>query len=426
MRLVVVGGVAAGLSAAARARRADSTIEVIVLEKNDSISYSACGLPYFIEGRVASIDRLIRYTPEKFARERGVTVRTGTTVAAIEHSRRQVTLAGGERIRYDKLVIATGARIDRSILSGSDRSNVFTLHTLADAARMHAFVRGQSPKSATIVGGGYIGIETAEALRARGIQVRLLEASPYLLGRRDQALTVLLVKHLTQFGVSVRLNTRVSEAPADDFVVLAAGYRPNIELGVEAGVQLGNTGAFAVTDRMETTLGGVYAAGDCAESMHLVTGRPVWIPLGTTANKMGRVAGANAAGKRERFPGIAGTLIVRACGLGVGVTGLSEAEARREGFDPAAAVVEARDRAHYFRGRPVRIELVGDRRTGRLLGGSVVGEQEVAGRLNVIAAALQSRMRVEDFEHLDLAYAPPFAPVWDPLLIAARQLMKQL
>jgi NADPH-dependent 2,4-dienoyl-CoA reductase/sulfur reductase-like enzyme len=347
-------------------------------------------------------------------------------VAAIEHSRRQVTLAGGERIHYDKLVIATGARIDRSILSGSDRPNVFTLHTLADAARMNAFVRGQSPKSATIVGGGYIGIETAEALRARGIQVRLLEGSPYLLGRRDQALTSLLVKHLTEFGVSVQLNTRVSEAPADDLVVLAAGYRPNVELGAAAGVQLGATGAFAVTDRMETTLGGVYAAGDCAESMHLVTGRPVWIPLGTTANKMGRVAGANAAGKRERFPGIVGTSIVRACGLGVGVTGLAEADARREGFDPAAAVVEARDRAHYFQSRPVRIELVGDRRTGRLLGGSVVGEQEVAGRLNVIAAALQSRMRVEDFEHLDLAYAPPFAPVWDPLLIAARQLVKQL
>jgi CoA-dependent NAD(P)H sulfur oxidoreductase len=426
MRLVVIGGVAAGLSAAARARRADPSLEILVLEKTDSISYSACGLPYFIEGRVQPLNRLVRYTAEKFARERGVNVRTGAEVAAIEHARRQVALAGGERIHYDKLVIATGARIDRSVLGGSDQPHVLALHTLADASRMDAFLRDRPLKQATIVGGGYIGIESAEALRARGLAVEMFESSAHLLGRDDAALTDLLVKHLATFGVTVRLNTRLKQAPDEGLVLLAAGYRPNVELATEAGVQLGATGAIEVTDRMETTLGGIFAAGDCAESRHLVTGRPTWIPLGTTANKMGRVAGANAAGQRDRFPGIVGTSIVRVCGLGVGLTGLSEAQARHEGFDPRAAIVQSGDRAHYFHGRPVRVELVADKRTGRLLGGCIVGEHEVAGRVNVIATALHARMRVDEFEHLDLAYAPPFAPVWDPLLVAARQLMKQL
>jgi len=189
---------------------------------------------------------------------------------------------------------------------------------------------------------------------------------------------------------------------------------------------LGQSGAIRVNDRMETSLGGIYAAGDCAESMHLVTGRHCWIPLGTTANKMGRVAGACAAGARERFPGVVGTSIVRVCGLGVAITGLSAAQARREGLQPVSVWTKSRDRARYFRGRPVEVELVADRASGRLLGGCVVGEQAVAGRINVIATALHARMSLEDFSQLDLAYAPPFAPVWDPVLMAARQLRKRL
>jgi NADPH-dependent 2,4-dienoyl-CoA reductase/sulfur reductase-like enzyme len=211
-----------------------------------------------------------------------------------------------------------------------------------------------------------------------------------------------------------------------DMVVVAAGFKPNVEIAAEAGIEIGRTGAIRTDDRMETNLRGVFAAGDCAEVAHLVTGRPAWIPLGTTANKTGRVAGANAAGARERFAGIVGTSIVGIFGMAFATTGLSIEGARAEGFSPVAARIEAPARPRYFEGKSTVVELVADRETHRLLGGSVTGEEGAAGRINVIAAALQSRLRVEEFEQLDLAYSPPFSPVWDPLLIAAQQLVKEL
>lgn len=433
MRLVVIGGVAAGLSAAARARRLDKNLEIVVLEKGHTISYAACGLPYLVEGRVRDAGELIVYTPEYFARERNITVRTRAEAVAIHHARRQVVLAGGERVPYDKLVIATGARPDGRLMAAQSPPNAFTLHTLEDALRLREFLARPGLRRAVVVGAGYIGLEAAEALRSHGLRVTVFEASPYVLGREDAELTQAVARHLERCGIELRLEQPVKSIEGDrvndakcDLAVLAAGFVPNIELAVEAGVEPGTTGALRVNERMETNLPGVYAAGDCAETVHLVTNRPVWIPLGTTANKMGRVAGANAAGRVERFPGIAGTSIVRAAGLGIAVTGLSEAAAKREGFDPAAVRIEARERARYFRGKRIRVELVADRGSRRLLGGSVLGEQGVAGRINVLATALTARLRLEEFQHLDLAYAPPFATVWDPLLIAAQQLLKKL
>jgi NADPH-dependent 2,4-dienoyl-CoA reductase/sulfur reductase-like enzyme len=218
---------------------------------------------------------------------------------------------------------------------------------------------------------------------------------------------------------------RVGDTPCD-LVLVATGLRPNAEIAAAAGVETGRTGAIRVDDRMQTNLGGVYAAGDCAETMHLVTGRPAYIPLGTTANKQGRVAGANAAGVRDRFAGVVGTSVLSVFGLGVGMTGLSAEQARREGFSPVSARIEARARARYFGGKSTAVELVADKTTGRLLGGVVTGEQGVAGRINVVASALHNRMAVDEFERLDLAYAPPFSTVWDPLLIAAQQLARQM
>jgi len=218
---------------------------------------------------------------------------------------------------------------------------------------------------------------------------------------------------------------RVAGVPCE-LVVLACGFRPNTAIAAEAGIELGRGGAIRTDERMVTSLNGVYAAGDCAEVTHLVTGRPTYIPLGTTANKTGRVAGANAAGGRERFPGIVGTSIVGIFGMAFAATGFSVAQARAEGFSPVSARIEAYARPRYFQGAKTTVELVADRATGRLIGGSVIGEEGAAGRIDVIAAALHNRMRVEDFEQLDLAYSPPFATVWDPLLIAAQQLRKQL
>jgi NADPH-dependent 2,4-dienoyl-CoA reductase/sulfur reductase-like enzyme len=433
MRLLVIGGVAAGLSAAARARRKDPSLEIVVLEKGAVVSYSACGLPYFIEGRVRQVDELVVYTPEYFRRERNITVRTGSRVAAIAHARREVALECGERVHYDRLVIATGARPCADGIVGVEQPHVFTLQTLEDGERLRRCLEEKRPRRAVVIGAGYIGLEAADALRRRGLAVTVLERGPWVLGRDDAGLTKTVTRLLELHGVELRLNARVSAIEPDrvaearcDVVVLAAGLRPNAELAAEAGVQAGRTGAIQVDDRMETNLRGVFAAGDCAETCHLVTGRPAYIPLGTTANKMGRVAGANAAGARERFAGVVGTSIVRVFDAGIASTGLSAAEARREGFDPVSARIESAARAGYFGGRPTSVELVADRGTGRLLGGTVAGEQGADGRINVIAAALHARMNLEQFEQLDLAYSPPFAPVWDPLLIAAQQLIRLL
>jgi NADPH-dependent 2,4-dienoyl-CoA reductase/sulfur reductase-like enzyme len=283
------------------------------------------------------------------------------------------------------------------------------------------------------VGAGYLGLELAEALRTHGLAVTIFEAASDVLGRRDAALTDFLRKHLERFRIELRLGARVEVVEPGsvagvpcDLVVLAAGWRPNAELAAEAGIQLGRTGAIRVSEHLETNLAGVFAAGDCAETTHLVTGRSVYLPLGTTANKTGRIAGANAAGRRERFPGVAGTCIVRVCGIGVATTGLSEAQARKEGLDAVEARVEALDKPRYFHGEPVTVTLVADRGARCLIGGTVIGPEGVAGRINVLATAITSHLRVEDLEQLDLAYAPPFAQVWDPILIAAQQLAKSM
>jgi NADPH-dependent 2,4-dienoyl-CoA reductase/sulfur reductase-like enzyme len=418
MRLVVIGGVAAGLSAAARAKRLDSSLEVVVLEKGEQISYGACGLPYLIEGQVRDWRQLVGFTPGEFLRAKNVSVRTGAEAAAISHARREVTLAPGEKLHYDKLVIATGAR-------ARCPQECVPLHTLADGVRLWEHLRRTKPGRAVVLGAGYIGLELAGALRARGWGVTLVGRSEHLLGRGDVELTATLRRLLERHGVRLLLGYE-GPAPEAELTVHTMGLQPNVTLAENAGVELGRTGAIRVSERMETNLAGVYAAGDCAETQHRVTGAPAWIPLGTTANKMGRVAGANVAGRRERFGGVVGTSIVRVCGLGVALTGLSQAQAREAGFGPAAVRIQGRDRASYFRGRPVTVELVADRGTGRLLGGSVLGEYGVEGRINVVATALQARMSVEDFVGLDLAYAPPYAPVMDALLVAAQQLMKEL
>jgi NADPH-dependent 2,4-dienoyl-CoA reductase/sulfur reductase-like enzyme len=433
MALVVVGGVAAGLSAAARARRVDPSLEIVVLERGRAVSYAACGLPYLVEGRVREARQLVVHTPEYFRKERNIDVRTGARVVSIQHPRREVTLETGERVRYDRLILATGARCDISRIEGSGLPNVFTLHTLEDAERMRGFLRERKPKRAVVIGAGYIGLEAADALRRNGLQVTVLERSPNALKRDDPALTEAVRRQLERHGVELACGVEVRAIAADgvagvacDMVVAAGGFKPNVEQAAEAGVELGRSGAIRTDDRMETSLRGVFAAGDCAETMHTVTGRPVWIPLGTTANKTGRVAGANAAGGRERFNGVAGTTILGIFGMGFATTGLSMAQARAEGFSPVAARIEAGVRPGYYGGGKTTVELVADRATRRLLGGSAIGEDGAAGRINVIATALEARMCVDQFEQLDLAYSPPFATVWDPLLIAAQQLMKEL
>jgi NADPH-dependent 2,4-dienoyl-CoA reductase/sulfur reductase-like enzyme len=344
-----------------------------------------------------------------------------------------VALLSGEKVPYDRLVIASGARAQRGDIAWAGLPHVFTMQTLQDAERLRTFLDASRPRRAAVVGAGYIGLEMVEALRANGLRVTLFSADGALLGRTDSTLVDTLADRFSRFGVEYRANEpvariepgRVNGTPAD-LVVLAAGFSPNCELAVSAGVETGPTGAIAVNELLETNLDGVYAAGDCAEVAHRVTGRPAYIPLGSTANKMGRVAGANAAGGRERFRGVTGTSIVRVCGLGVGITGLTTSQAEAEGFRTVSASIEARERPQYFWGAKVKVELVAQAGSGRLLGGIVTGERGVVGRVNVLATAIEARLTVDDMEQLDLAYAPPYAMARDPLLIAAQQLRKKL
>jgi NADPH-dependent 2,4-dienoyl-CoA reductase/sulfur reductase-like enzyme len=428
MALVVIGGVAAGMSAASRARRLDPGLEIIVLEKGPVVSYGACGLPFFVEGKIADPRQLIVYTPEYFRKERRIDVRTESRVVSISHPRREVILESGARVRYERLVIATGARCASPLAGRSEMPHVFGLHTLEDAVRMRAFLQERRPRRAAVVGAGYIGVEAADALRRNGLDVTIFESSLYALLREDAAFTSAVRSQLERHRVELRTGEKVNaiEDLAYDLVVVAAGIKPNVEVASETGVELGRTGAIRTDDRMETSVRGVFAAGDCVESTHLVSGRPVWIPLGTTANKAGRVAGANAAGGRERFAGITGTSIVSIFGVGFATTGFSATQARTEGFTPVSAWIETYSKPRYQGGTKTTVELVADRSTRRLIGGSVIGEEGAAGRINVIAAALTAKMRLDEFEQLDLAYAPPFAPAWDPLLIAAQQLLKDL
>lgn len=420
MHLVIIGGVAAGLSAASKARRLDPKLDITVLEKSPHISYGACGLPYFIDGRVRSLEQLQVYPPEFFERERNIRIRTNCEVTAISYARRELRLQSGEAVRFDKLILAVGARRACHI------PGALRMDTWEDAERLKQHLATRKPSTAAVIGSSYIGLEAAEALRAQGLKVVLYEERKDVLGRDNPWLTALVARHLQRCRIEFRPETRIVDPPSAGLTVLACGLRPNTNLAMSSGVELGRTGAIRVNERMETNLPDVYAAGDCSESHHVVTGRPAWIPLGTTANKMGRVAGTSAAGGNAKFAGIAGTSVVRIGGLCVALTGISEAKAQAEGFQPVSAAVTGIEKARYFRGHSTSVQLTADRRTGRLLGACVVGEDAAAGRINVLATALHQRMTIDAIAELDLAYSPPYATVWDPILVAAQQLSKQL
>ncbi len=450
-RLVVIGGVAAGLSAASRARRLNPRLEILVYEKGPDISYSACGLPYFIAGLVREADALRVYSPEFFSTRRDIRVMTNHEVTEISTSRRRVTVvppggAGLEEIPYDRLVIATGAEPARPKIPGLDLKGVFHVNDLQATLAFERYLRAEHPRSAAIIGGGYIGLEMADALKSLGLKVTLIERSAGLFEAADEDIVAPIEAELVRQGVSVvkgapvtallgdregRLRRIAWEGPAAqaaeiDCALLATGVRPRVKLAEEAGIRFGSTGAIAVNEFMETSEAAVFAAGDCAEALHRVTERPVYFPLGTTANKQGRVAGENAAGGRARFQGIVGTAVCKVFSLEVARTGLNTAEARQAGFHPCSATIQAPARARYLGGANLTAKLIGDRESGRLLGAQMVGAEGVAKRIDILAAALHARMTVAEVAELDLSYAPPFSTVWDPVLIAAQQLLHEL
>lgn len=438
-RLVVIGGVAAGTSAAAKAKRTDPELEVILLESGPFVSYGSCGMPAFIAGMIPSADELIARDPQEFAR-RGVEVRTQHQVAEVDAQNKSLRvadlLAGRDySLWYDALIIATGASAVRPKLAGLDLDGVFVLRTLSDGLAISEALKTDRPSHVAIIGGGYVGLLMAAAFRAHDLPVTVVEMAPQLMVNLDSDMSALVLDEVRGHGVRVLLNDRLvrcegrkrvekvvtenEEIPAD-LVLLAIGVRPNVELAQQAGVQLGAGGAIAVDEHMRTNVAGVYAAGDCAEAVLQVTGERVYIPLGTTANKQGRVAGANVAGMDCTFEGIAGTAATKVFDLEVARTGLTEREAVAKGLPVHTSQITAKDRSGYYPGASrLDVKLVIDAHSRRLLGGQMIGASGAAKRIDVLAAAIYAKLTVDDLTHFDYSYTPSVASVWDATLIAA-------
>ncbi|MEV4709387.1 FAD-dependent oxidoreductase [Actinoplanes sp. NPDC049316] len=450
MKLVVVGADAAGMSAASQARKlkGPGELEIVAFERGHFTSYSACGIPYWIGGAVTDRDSLIARDPAAFARA-GIAVRLRHEVVAIDLDRREVVardLAGGGERRegFDELVYAAGAVPVTPDWARVDAEGIFGVQTLDDGAAIHAWLdREPRPRRAVVIGGGYIGVEMAEAMVRRGLDVTLLEKAPQPMSKVDPDMGERIREAICGLGIEVRTGTHVEELettrgrvsavvtpdgtfPAD-IVVLGLGVRPNTAMAEESGIPLGVTGGLRTDLRMRVVgtdgrIDGLWAAGDCVQSVHRISGQPVHVPLGTHANKQGRVAGINIGGGYATFPGVIGTAVTKVCDLEVARTGLSSLEASAAGFDFVTATVESTSRAGYYPGASsMAAKLIAERRTGMLLGGQIVGRAEAAKRIDALAIAAWNRMTVEEMTALDLSYAPPFSPVWDPVLIAARK-----
>jgi NADPH-dependent 2,4-dienoyl-CoA reductase/sulfur reductase-like enzyme len=468
-RLVVIGGVAAGMSAASSYKRLKPEAEAIVFERDYFISYGSCSLPYYVSDDVKDFNQLISLTP-KMATDRGIDVRTRHEISDIDVEKKQVHVKNLEKnetfvLDYDKLVITIGGLPIKPPLPGIDLDHVFTIRTLLDGIAIKKFIDDWgafevcvgSPEclyinrygdekrtmKAVIVGGGYIGMEMCESFRKRGLDVAVIEKMDRVLGTMDTEITSIVEEKLKTEGVKLYKGTsvegfkgskgKVQKVITDkgefdaDLVLLAIGARPNSELAKKAGIVLGVAGAIQIDEYMRTNMPDVFAAGDCAEAMHLVTGKKAYIALGTTANKQGRLAGENAAGLNKKFDGIVGTAVTKIFDLEVARTGLSSIDAHREGLKFMTSAIQGWSRSKaYPAGKRMTVLSVVEEGTGRLLGAQMVGQEGVAHRIDTLAACLYGRMTIEDVASLDLGYAPPFATVWDPILVAANVAVKKM
>lgn len=437
MKLVIIGSVAAGTSVAAKARRNNEDAQITIYDRDYDISYSGCGIPYYVGGEVESRDDLTPRDAAFFKKRYNIDVMTRHNVTAIDKDAQLVTvenLETGESFTdsYDKLVLATGASSIVPPIPGVDSDNVFPIRNIQNAEATRNFVDATNPKHATIIGAGFIGLEMAEQLKLRGVDVTVIERIPQVMPPLDKDMACRVEEHLEKNGIELLLGETVTELVGEghvervvtesgktidtDLVILSVGVRPNTELAKSIGVEIGETGAIAINERMETNVDNVYAAGDVAESFSLVTGKPIWRPLGSTANKMGRALGDLLTGGDLEHRGILGTGIFKVFGLAVAQTGLSEREARELGYDVEVLHNTKPDKPAYMGGKDLTIKAIGDRATRQLLGVQIVGFEGVDKRIDVFVTAMTFKAKVDDLFHLDLAYAPPFSTTKDPVM----------
>ncbi len=458
MRYVIIGGDAAGMSAASRLKRLSPESDIVVYEKTGDVSYSACGMPYNIADEAAPISKLVVRTADAFINVQGIELYTGSPVESIDRKNKIVRGTGADgkpfETAYDKLLIATGASAIIPDVPGTDLDGVFVLKTLGDARLIKDYLAGgksggkASVKTAVIIGMGYIALEMAEALTERGIKVTMIKKRKTLLPWMIDDLSKVVMAELEAKGVElfpglelesietaesaessagnliVRAGGRAFSA---DMVLMAIGVKPEAGLASDAGLELGAGGAVSIDKTMRSSDENIFAAGDCADNRSIITGQKVWIPLALTANRGGRIAADNMLGNEELFEGIAGTGVFKAFDLEIARTGLSVSEAEAAGFEPVWKAVVAKSKAHVFEGAaPLHASFIADKKSGKILGVQMVGSEGVARRINAAAVAIQAGMTVKEFYNCDLAYAPPFSPVWDPLLTAASVLLKKI
>lgn len=443
-KLVVIGGTAAGLSAASKAKR-EGDFEATIIEKTGYTSYGACGLPYFVGGTIEDASALVTLTPQELRDKRNMQVHLHCEALSIDRGEKRIEVQNLQTqcrfsVPYDKLVIATGAAPIFPNLPGIHLKGVFGLRSVEDGVQL----RQQTAQGdVCIVGGGYIGLELASELAASGRSVTIIERLPHVLPTVNEDFAAIIESELRESGVTLHTGTELMEIEGQNGSVCAAittkgrvpcatlimciGVRPNIQLAQNCGLAIGSTGAIQVNSSFRTSDDSIWACGDCIETYHVVTGRPVYMPLGTHANKQGKCAGAAIAGKSVKNPGVAGSQIAKIASLYVGGTGLSEREAQAAGFSPVVVTIKKNDCASYYPGgKECRVRLVGDQQTKAVLGGQAIGGASIAGRINVIAAAVSAKMSVAELAALDMVYAPPVAPVYDPIIIAAEQLVKEI
>lgn len=447
MKVIVVGGTAAGLSAASKAKRTRPEIAFQVYERSGFTSYGACGLPYLIEGRVKRPEDLVTLTPEALTDKRGIPTLIHHEVKRLDAKAKKVVVENldtGERFEesYDKLVLATGSTALLPPVPGIGVHGVYVLKIVEDAIAIKE--RAGQSKKAVILGGGLIGLETADALKSRGMDVEVVERLPRLLPFFEEEYANQVEKTLREKGVGLNVGLSIDEVISEDgrftacrlsdgrvleadFLLVCAGVKPNTELARQAGLELGARGAIRVDEHMRTSDPDIYACGDCATVYNALTGKETYLPLGTTANKQGRVAGANLAGQDAVFKGVIGSQVVKVFDLFLASCGMNLAEAKEEGYDADSVRIQKVSIASYYPGGGVStITLVFDRKDGRLLGAQGSGDASIAGRMNVFVAAVTMGMTVDQLNRLDLVYTPPVAPVYDPILIAAAQAVKKV
>jgi Uncharacterized NAD(FAD)-dependent dehydrogenases len=442
MRVIIIGAVAAGTSAAAEIRRRDKEAEIIIYEKERYISYSGCGMPYYLGNVFPGFDDLVPRDAAFFRQKHNISIQIMHEILSIEPETKTIQVRNllTDKIfrdSYDKLVIATGARAEKPPIPGSDKKNVFVLRNISDMKSIKTFISINKPKKAAVIGSGPIGLEMAENLTRIGLKTTVIARSSVSKGLRKE-LAELVEQHLLKQGVGVVVNAAIEEITergvalsggsfhSAEMILLAAGVKPAVDLAKSAGIELGSTGAIKVDRHMKTSDPDIYACGDCAEYFQRITGSPVYRPLGSTANKTGIIAGNHIAGGNDEFQGVLGTGIFQVFDLTVAQTGLTAEEAVQAGFDPIVSLDRRSNKPEFMGGEEMTISMVADRKSGLLLGCQIVGTQGVDRRIDVIAAALTLKGKVEDLISMDLAYAPPYSTPKDPLFFTGIKLRQLL